>query len=264
MWFDSLIEDLKEAFSIAYEKRGIFIPILLKLGVQIILGLILVAGVIITILSGVFTGVSDAEPLDILLSVALPGTLLLGILYVLYLVFWACLEVGSLSLYQGAIQQLPLTKDMFFNGIRHYMVRVASGKLLLHFILLVLSPLLLVVYLLSFILIGTLTAGWGILFINNSIACLLATWTIAIVNDNQAITEGFKISFRMAKKHFKPLFMLLFSSAMVGQYAIHLLGPVGLLLAGWLVGGIVATYFKVTLYLTYLRYRDSVMDLYSS
>jgi len=254
MWFDSLMDDFKRGFVIANKHKDIFVPVFLKLAMFLILGILGVIGVVVSISSGVFSGVNDAGPFAVFMSIIIPVITMLLIGYITFLILWALIEVGSISLFRAAIDDIKPTKDHFFDGIKNYLVRAASGKFLIHFIVLCLSPIWLILYVIFLILIGIPTAGWGLVFISVAIGTYFATWTIALVHDDLSIVKAIKMSFRIAKDNFKPMFVLVFSATMITKYVVTLLGPLGLLLTGWFIGGVSMTYFKVVLYLKYLAY----------
>ena len=256
MWFDLLMDDLKAALEISDKYHGVFVPVFLKLLMGLILGTFFVMGIGISVISGIFAEISEVGGFKVLLSFFTPLVLLIILGYIIYLILWALIEVGSINLYFAAMNDEKPTRAHFFNGIRKYLNKVFAGKLLIHFLVLVLSPLWLVMFVIYAIVIGIPTAGWGILFLAVAIGAYFATWTIAIVHDDLGVMAGIGASFRLARRHFKPMFIIILSLTMISNYAVWILGPVGFVFLGWLIGGIVKTFFRIGLYKTYLRYRE--------
>lgn len=253
MWFDDLMNDFKQALAVTSQHKGVFVPILLKFVMHVIVGVLIVIGIFTTITSGVLASVNEADILDTVFSILTTASIFLIVSYLIYLVLWALIEVGSINLYRAAINDEKPSKDHFFEGIRTYLGKVFAGKLLIHFIFLVTSPIWMVLFVIYLIVIGIPTAGWGVLLLTVTIGAYFASWTIAIVHDDLDVVGGIIASFRLAKNHYKTLFLIMLSTTMITQYAITLLGPLGLVLGGWLIGGVLRTYFKIVIYLTYIR-----------
>ena len=256
MWFDSLMDDFKSALLTVDKYRGVFVPIFLKLIMQVIIGLILGVGVIVTVMSGIFAGNSDVEGVGLALSIIIPVSILVVLVYLVYVLLWAIIEVGSIHLYRAALAHERPTKAHFVAGIKAYLGKVFAGKLLIHFIVMITCPVWIVLYVVYMILIGIPTAGWGLFFLTFAIGAYFATWTIAIVHDDFSVMQGIKRSFKLARQHFKPMFIIILIAGVVTQYAMNLFGMVGALLAGWFISGVFQTYFKVVIYLTYIRFNS--------
>jgi len=176
----------------------------------------------------------------------------------LYVVLWGFIEVGSISLYRAALKDEKPTKAHFMDGIKSYFTKVLSGKLLIHLIILILSPILVLLFFIYFVVIGIPSAGWGLVFLSTTIGVLFATWTIAIVSDDYGAIEAIKKSFEFGKSNFKIMFITILSMTMISSYAMMLFGPLGFLLAGWFIGGVVSTYFRIIIYMTYLDHSKTV------
>ena len=256
MWFNNLMDDLRKAFLVSEEYRGIFIPIFLKLAMNIVVGLVIFVGIIASIATGSFAGISGADPIGVAIGIIGPSILFLLTGYILYIILYSLIEVGSINLYKVALSGVKPKKSDFTDVIKSYIGKVISGKLLIHFLSFILSPIIIILYLVYALLVGTLTGGWGLVFLSVVISMYFATWTIAIVNDDLDVKSAIGKSFRFAKAHFKPMFILIFSTAMIIQYSVMLLGPFGVIFVGWFIGGVLKTYFKLATYITYLRYEE--------
>jgi hypothetical protein len=254
MWFDMLMDDSKAAFELSSRYKGVFVPVLLKLVMALLLGVFVVISVGVTVVSGVLTGINNAKEFEVLISILAPMGIFLVFGYFIFLILWALVEVGSINLYQAAINGEKPTREHFFTGIKGYLKKVLGGKLFIHFLVLLLSPLWIVLFVVYVVILGIPTAGWAVVFLIVVISAYFATWTIAIVNDNLGVFGGLGASFKLAKGHFKPMFILMLSMMMIGQYSGWILGPIGYVILGWLIGGVVKTFFRIVLYKTYLRY----------
>jgi hypothetical protein len=248
MWFDSLMDDFKASLQLSSSYKGVFVPVFLKLLMFFAMGVFIAVGAGVVVLWGIF--ISEMSVAYVVRSIIF--MMVLG--YILFVVLWSLIEVGSINLYRVAISGEKPCKEHFFSGIRGYMKKVFAGKLLIHFLFLILSPIWIVLFLIYAFIIGIPTAGWGIVFLMIVVGMYFATWTIAIVHDDLGVGKGLGASFRLARSHFKPMFILVLTMYMVGQYAVSILGPVGFAVAGWFIGGVVKTYFRIILYKTYIRY----------
>jgi len=257
MWFDNLMDDCKNGLLIADKHKGVFVPIFLRLAMNIIIGVVTVISVIAMIAGGTFAGIADAEPFKIVMSVLVSGGILMLIGYIVYLLLWGLIEVGSINLYRAALNDEKPTKAHFFGGIKSYIGKVFAGKLLIHFVCIIASPILIALYLIFLVLVGIPTGGWGAVFLSVAIGVYFATWTIAIVHDNLSAVQGIKTSFRLARQRFKPLFVIILTSLMIIQFSVSLIGPLGTFFAGWLISGVLGTYFRIVIYMTYMRYSDN-------
>ena len=256
MWFDFLMDDSKDSLEVSRQYKAIFIPVFLKLLVSLILGVYIVMSVGITAISGVFTGIKSVRELDMIIGFLAPMGIFLVLGYFIFMIIWALIEVGSVNLYKAAINDEKPSKDHFFRGIGSYLGKVFGGRLFIHFLLLILSPLWIVSFVLYAVILGIPTAGWAVVFLTVVIGAYFATWTIAIVNDNLGVFGGLGASFRLARRHFKPMFILVLSMIMIVRYSSWILGPIGFVILGWLLGGVVRTFFRIVLYKTYLRYDE--------
>lgn len=261
MWFNNLMDDLRKSFLISNEYRGIFVPIFLKLAMNIVVGMVIVIGVMASLITGGFAGFAGADPIEVAIGIIGPSIIFIITAYILYIVLYSLIEVGSINLYRVALNGKKPTKADFTDVIKSYIGKVISGKLLIHFLVLILSPIIIILYIIYAILVGTLTGGWALVLLAVVIDMYFATWTIAIVNDDLGVTKALSKSFRFAKSHFKPMFLLILSALMIGQYAVTILGPLGSIFVGWFIGGVIRTYFKLGTYITYLRYENASYEL---
>ena len=260
MWFNNLMDDLKKAFLVSNEYRGVFVPVFLKLAMNIIVGILIVVGIITSMVSGAFAGADGASPIEVATKIIGPALFYIGFAYLIYIILASLIEVGSINIYKVAIDGRRPEKSDFTGVIKNYIARVISGKLLIHFLVLILLPIIIVVYVIYMILIGIITSGWGLIALSVIIDMYFAVWTIAIVNDDMTVIKSLKHSFRFARRNFKTMFVLLLSSFMIIQYTVTILGPFGAFFVGWFIGGVLRTFFKIATYITYLRYNEVQSD----
>ncbi|SHI37961.1 hypothetical protein SAMN02745751_00187 [Dethiosulfatibacter aminovorans DSM 17477] len=258
MWFDFLMDDGKAVFELSRQYKGVFVPVFLKLIMTLIIGVYAVISIGITAISGALSGIGSARDIEVIISILAPMFIFLVFGYIIFMIFWALIEVGSINLYRAAINGEKPTREHFLTGIKRYMMRVFGGKLFIHFLVLILSPLLIIFFVIYAVILGIPTAGWAVVFLTVVIGAYFATWTIAIVNDDLGVFKGLGASFRLAKRHFKPMFILVLSMMMVVRYSSWILGPLAFVFLGWFLGGVVRTFFRIVLYKTYLRYEEKV------
>lgn len=253
MWFEAFMDTCKSSYLTALKHKGIFVPIFIKLAMHIVLGVLGIIAAVIIITSGAITASSRAEPVEVVIGFLVPFSILAVLGYILYTLLWGMIEIGTINLFKAASQDENLTKSHFFNGIKMYIDKVFRGRLLIHFLTLILSPLLVVLFIIYAILLGIPTGGWALVFLGTSVSVFFATWTMAIVVKEMNATKGIAESFRFGRKHFKTMFILILSLTMISQYSIMLFGPLGFILTGWFIGGVIDTYFKFVIYGLYTK-----------
>lgn len=256
MWFDILMDDCKESLMVSDKYHGVYFPVFLKLIASLVMGIFLVISVIAIIAGGAMSGFEHMDGMEIAINIFKSLGFLGVISYILYLIIWGLIEVGTINMISAAFNDEKPTKAIFLEGIKTYLRKVISGKLLIHFVVMILSPVLFIAFILYAVIIGIPTAGYGVVFLFIAIGAYFATWTIAIVEDEMDVTEGLGASFRLARNHFKPLFVIVLSASLISQYVIWLFGPLGAVLAGWFLGGVINLYFKMVTYRTYIRYSE--------
>lgn len=260
MWFDNLMDDFKHSLLLCRQYKAVFVPIFLRLAMHILLGILIFLGAFMSLASGAFQGLFHAKTFEVfarsLFATLTPIGITLVLTYIAYLLLWSLIEVGGISLIKSAIQGIQPSKKIFLEGIKVYVGKVFSGKLIIHLLVLIFAPVWFLLGLAYMILIGIPTGGWGSVFLASLLGALFLTWTTAIVEDNLGAFQGIKASFRLAKNHMQPVLLIsLLSFFLVGYFSM-LLGPIVFFFAGWFLGGIIGTFLKVSIYLTYVRYRD--------
>ena len=259
MWFDEIMDDCKNALRIATNNKGIFVPIFIRLGLSILMFVVAFAfliGYVVRIVNLSFTGIEDLQ----ILFREIPIVLVIGVtIYLIYLLGDSLIEVGAINLLKMAARGNKPKTSHFFDGIKAYFLKVLGGKLIILLIVLILSPIIIGLYLLYTILIGTLTAGWGITFLSVFVAVYFTSWTTAIVVDNISPIKAIGVSFKLGKKYFWGLFIVILSSILIGRYITVVFGPLVAMLGGWFIAGVVLTYFKLVVLMVYNRKREGLL-----
>lgn len=259
MWFDEIMDDCKNALRTANNNKGIFVPIFIKLGLNLLLFIIAIGfvfGNVIRMLNLSYRGKDDL----LILLREVPVFIVIGvIIYLLYLAASSIIEVGSINLIKVAASGVKPKSSHFFEGIKDYFFKVLGGKLLILLIFLVLSPIIIGLYLLYAVLIGTLTAGWGITFLSVFVAVYFTSWTTAVVVDNLPPVKAIGISFKIGRKYFWGLFIVMLSSILISKYMSAVFGPLVALLGGWLISGVVLTCFKLVILMVYNREKEGLL-----
>ncbi len=258
MWFDEIMDDCKQALFTANKYKGIFIPIFLKLALSLAIGIFVVVSIIggiarhRYILDYVFT---DSWAM----MEVLPGVLLSGlILYLLVLVGHSIIDVGSINMFKQALNgQKPTFKD-FGEGIKHYLLKVLLGKLFLHVLILIASPIWICLYLLYAVLVGTLTAGWGIIFLAVAVSVFLGTWISITVLEGSSPLTAISKSLRLGKRYFKGLFVVILASSLISSYSVSIFGILAAVVGGWFIAGVVSTYFRLVILKIYYRNKEAL------
>lgn len=258
MWFDEIMDDCKQALITCNKYKSVMVPIFIKLALTFVIG----AYVFISFIAGIikheyilqYMFDDSSAFMEVLPTILING----AVIYLLALIGFTLLDVGSINLFKVALSDnKPRYKD-FTEGIKNYFVKVLLGKLFIHVLLVLTSPVLLALYLLYALLVGTLTAGWGILFLGVFIAVYLGTWISIVVIEGDAPFTAIGKSIRLGRRYFKGLFVVLLASTLISTYSVALIGPFAAVVGGWFIAGLVATYFNMVVMLIYYRNRESL------
>lgn len=258
MWFDEIMDDCKQALVVANKHKNIFVPIFLKLALWIAI----IAYVGVSVVSGVIRyrnlldpGVIDYFPI----REVLPSVIIFGlVLYLLILICFSIIDVGSINMFKAAISDAKPRFSHFTEGIKNYLLKVVLGKFLIHLVTLLFLPLLAVVYILYAALVGTLTGGWGLLFLGAFISVYLGTWVTIIVIEGYSPFKAIGKSFMLGARYFKGLFVILLASTLITTYSVSIFGPFAAIVGGWFFAGVAATYFKLIVMLIYYRNKERI------
>lgn len=255
MWFDEIMEDCKQALITANKYKTIFIPIFLKLALSVVV----FGYVIVSFIAGImkhrylFDYMSDpSKVLELLPTLITNGI----IIYLLVLVSSCILDVGSINMFKVALNdQKPKYKD-FTDGIKNYFFKVILGKLFMHLLIVITLPLTALLFIIYALLVGTLTAGWGILFFAVFVSIFLGTWVPIIVIEGYSPLKAIGKSIKLGAKYFKGLFIILLASTLVSSYFTVIFGLLAAVLAGWFIAGVMTTYFNLVVMLVYYRNKE--------
>ena len=256
MWFDEIMDDCKQALVTANKYKNIFIPIFLKLALSFaIFGYVFVSFIAVIIQKSYIFDYLYSDP-SVILEL-FPTIIINGIvIYLLALVGFSLLDVGSINMFKVALNnQKPKYRD-FTDGIKNYFFKVILGKLFMHFLIVITLPVTAVLYILYILIAGTLTAGWGVLFLVVFVSIFLGTWVPITVIEGYSPIKAIGKSIKLGGKYFKGLFIVLLASTLVSSYSTTIFGVLAAVLAGWLIAGIVATYFRLVVMLVYYRNRE--------
>lgn len=258
MWFDEIMDDCKQALITANKFKAIFIPIFLKLALSIALfGYIFVSFITSIIRHSYVFEYIYTDPSAIL--ELFPALIINGVvIYLLVLVGFSILDVGSINMFKVALNdEKPRYKD-FTEGIKKYFFKVVLGKLFMHFLIIITLPVTALLYIVYAVIAGTLTAGWGLLFAGVFVSIYLGTWVPIIVIEGYSPLKAIGKSIKLGAKYFKGLFIVLLASTLISSYSTVIFGVLAAVLAGWLIAGIVATYFNLVVMLVYYRNREGL------
>ncbi|HEY5561692.1 MAG TPA: hypothetical protein VIK72_08060 [Clostridiaceae bacterium] len=259
MWFDKIMEDCKEALIISKKNKGIFIPIFIQLGFSFFLGILIAIIVIVSIIGTFrvnFGSFNTWQSFVSILPVAIGFVIIISLIAI---IFNALLEVGSISLYKAAVEGIKPTSKHFFQGIKNYFLKVFGGSMFLGIVGLILSPIIFALLILYTVIIGVLTAGWGMTFLSTILLVFFLPWPIIVVLDNISPIKAIGKSFVFGKKNFLALFIVLLAYTLLTRYLVSGLGIFVAAFGGWFLVGVLATYIKVVVILFYKRESETVV-----
>lgn len=256
MWFDEIMDDCNQALITANKYKNIFIPIFLKLALSVVIfGYVFVSFIAVIIKNSYIFEYLYTDPSMIM---KLFPTLIVNsiIIYLLVLVGFSILDVGSINMFKVALNdQKPKFKD-FTAGIKNYFFKVILGKLFMHVLIIITLPVTVLLYIVYALIAGTLTAGWGLLFLGVFVSIFLGTWVPIIVIEGYSPLKAIGKSIKLGAKYFKGLFIVLLASTLVSSYSTVIFGVLAAVLAGWFIAGVVSTYFNLVVMLVYYRNRE--------
>ncbi len=262
MWFENLMDDFKSSLQSAFDNQGIFIPIFLKLGVGILMAAYFVYFLIKWIVGSSYFLSAPYRLFPELIWRTFKGAAVpIIVAYILFGLLYAVIEVGQINLLSALMRGQKPTMQVFKEGIGHYFGKVFGGRLFIHLLALILSPILLILGVIYALTVGILSGGWAIVLLTVTIQALFASWTIALVHHDLGFFEALGMSFKLARYQYKTVALIVWSSAVLQAYAIGIFGPVGIFFAGWFIGGVISIYMKLVLYKAYVRLTE--VDTYS-
>lgn len=259
MWFDEIMDDSRDALKLANNNKAVFIPIIINAVVNIMFFTILIIG-------GIFFGIASATKIKNIIDgyesawpIVIPAAIAILIIYFVYTMFKAMMEVGSINMYKAAYEGVKPGAHHFFEGIKKYFWRVFGVTLLFHFILIILFGLILVLFLLYAVTIGLLTAGWGFIFLGAIIGAYLSSWIIAVVTDDIGGFAGIGRSIKLGRKYFWAMFILNLAGFMIAQNVSMIFGGLVAIFGGWFLSQAILLYMKIAILLFYNRKKGELV-----
>jgi len=256
MWFDEIMDDCKKALVTANKYKSIFIPIFLNLILSIVVCIFVFTGTLSTIMKSQYGlgYTSFMELLPTILGMAL-------ILYLVVLIGSSLIEVGSINMYKAALSDTKPGFSHFIEGVKKYLLKVILGKISLQLLILLISPILIVLFIIYIAIAGTLTGGWGILFLGAFISVYFSAWVSIIVIEGDSPFKAIGKSIKLGRKYFKGLFVIILAFSLIAGYSVAIFGIFVTITAGWFIAGIVNTCYKLVLMLIYYRNKENAVKL---
>ena len=253
MWFDKIMEDCKQALIISNKNKGIFIPIFIQLVISIFAGIVIFIIAFASIFGIINSHFYSYNIWDEFIKI-LPFLIISSTIFAfIFIVLNALIEVGSINLYKAAAQGTKPSAKIFLQGIKSYFLKVFGGSIFLGMVTLVLSPLLFALFILYTLIIGVLSAGWGMTFLSAIVLVFFLPWPIIVVLEDVSPLKAIGQSFKFGKENFLPLFIALLGYTLLNRYLVAGFGVFVAALGGWFVSGVLTTYFKVVVLLFYKR-----------
>ena len=260
LWFNEIMDDCKQALKACNDYKSIFIPIFVNVGLAILLGIFLLIFYIFLSFDIVRSVINNLEFYEILNNNLLSIIILGVVTYFLIVIGTSLIKAGSIKLYENAVNNIKPQASHFFEGIKKSFFNVFKGKLFIHLIFLLISPILLILFLIYSATLGILSGGWAIIFLASFVSVFFTAWPIITVVDDVKSLKAIGLGFRLGKRYLSPLFLLMLANIMISSYVVSLAGPLGALIAGWFLSGIVGTYFKVIILLVYKRNKENLLE----
>ncbi|WP_202707267.1 hypothetical protein [Sporosalibacterium faouarense] len=259
MWFDEIMDDCKEALRISDNHKGIFIPVI----INFVLTLLFIAYC-------VFIGIALFRKISNIPMYSwnsyntwlhqIPPILIIALLnYIIVVLFSSIMKAGSINLYRYAIDNKKLKASYFMEGIKTSFLKILGGTLFTHIIALFASPIILIFFLIFSFTLGLLSPSWGMLFLSTVSTVFLFAWPIIVVEDNMGPIQSILTSVKLGWRNFLGMFVILLGNALISKYVLFIFGPLVAFICGFLLMGIVHTYFKVVVLLIYKRKKENLL-----
>jgi len=253
MWFDKIMEDCKEALMLSKKNKGIFIPIFAQLAFSFFIGILIAIIVVVSLISTARANFHGLDTYQAIINILPIFIIFIIVVSLIAIIFNALLEVGTISLYKAAAEGIKPTTKHFIQGIKDYFLKVFGGSMFLSLVGLILSPILFALLILYTVIIGVLTAGWGMTFLTTVSLVFLLPWPIIVVLDNVSPIKAIGRSLVFGKKNFFPLFIVLLGYTLLTRYLVSGFGMVVAAFGGWFLVGVLVTYMKLVVFLFYKR-----------
>jgi len=208
-WFEELLEYGKDTFNLLRKRKIIFLPyvalILLKMAIFLVLfgfGVYIARDFIDGGMNPDFIFDYSFLPMGIL------GGLLVGLIA---LVIKSYIDAGISSLFLLALKGEEISLSDFWAGGNYFFSRIFGGNLLIILTGLILSPFLLVIY----VIVGIITLGLGFFALPLLIGVFLGMWQVSLVTNDSDIMTSIKNSIRFGKDYFWPFLFVNFIEGII-------------------------------------------------
>lgn len=256
MWFEELMDDFKNAMLLSDKYKGMYVPVLFKLAMGIILGVLFIGSFIGMLTGGILASEMVKEPFKFAVSMIGSMGVVFILMFIIYCILWSIIEIGTISLINAALIDEKPTKEHFLNGIKEFLGGTVITKVILDLVWFVTFPIWLTLFLIFMLTVGILTGGWGLILLGAAVSALFISWPIVIVNGNKRGLSAVKESIVFGRKNLKSMVVVIVFASLVSGYASSMFGPLVALIGAWLIGGAILIYSKIIIVMKYTRYKE--------
>ena len=251
--FNNLMDDLKDALTLSYKNKGLFLPALIANIVVLVLG---IGAAIFFVVSIIGTVASFGNPSMSGPSWKLIATLIIvGIIFILiFSIIMMALDIGISGLVIGVVDGQSPSGNLFFSAIKEHLIPVFLTKFALMFIYSFAFLLLLIPIVLYTVTVGVLTGGWGMLFLTCALQTIIGYWVLIKVEDHRRGFESIGINIRFGRQNFWLIILVMYIQYCMTAFLPNLLGLIGAALASFFISFLVVTIMKIVLLKSYRRY----------
>jgi hypothetical protein len=261
--FYDLMDDLKVSLLVSVDNKGIFIPALIKMGVNVVL-VIIFYFVVFVLLMGVGLSLGNLSEAGESFNISgiLIACLIASFIYVVVLfIFNLILDTGNIYIIKKVLNGEKASKQLFFEGVKKYFWTMFGTNLLIVVILALLSLFIIVGFAIYIMVGGVLTGGVALIVLPYLFYPFLATWVVIAIDQNTGGIEGLKIGLVIGKRNYA---ILLFFFAVWGSFVSYTMSMGGLLSMVLIpfATAILPIYFFVALMLNMRRYYSTSQNEY--
>ena len=246
--FESLMDDMKIALILSFNKKKVFLPGLLSIVITVIFTIITYILFVFLSIAIIVPIVNSSENFSNSLIFVFLAVLVISLLFIIvYLSF----EIAIVSWIVGAVNNEELTFKLITNNIRSYFLPTLGNHSLLFVIGLLATSILAIPIILYLVLSALISGSLGFILLITFIQVYIGYWLLIMVNDSCSGLESIKKNISFGKKYLK-LMIFIF----ILQYLIQTNLPAQFSLLGIVLVPIVLTYMRIVILLTYRRYKS--------
>lgn len=253
--FSNLMDDLKDAVTLSYNNKSLFLPALIANIIIFIIGVAAAIFFVVTII-GTLASLNQSTMDGVNWQLIIVYILVALVIILFFSIVMIALDIGISGLVIGVVDGDPPSGQRFFSTIKEHLLPVFLTKFALVFIYAFAFLLLVIPLVLYLITVGILTGGWGMLFLTCALQTLLGYWVLIKIEDHRGGFNSIGINIRFGRQNFWLIILVIYIQYCMTAFLPNLLGLIGAALASFFISYLVITVMKIVLLKSYRRYNE--------